>query len=88
MRGFVSESAFPCKYVSVPKRLYWHFNDSFLHNNRDLNPLTQMDLPKPSERAERAIDTLHHYQTSPHQTAGPTAITVTRRVADYPADFF
>ena len=88
MRGFASKSTLLCTYASFSKGLCWHFNDNFLHNNRDQNPRTQMNLLKPSSRAERAIDTLHHYQTSSDQTPGPIPTTVTRRVADYLPDYF
>ena len=54
---------------------------------RDSSCRTQIDLLKPSERAEWCFDTLDHYQASSNQTTGAIPTTVGRRVAEYPSEY-
>ena len=76
------------KYVSYSKDLCWHFDSNFLHNNHDLNSRTQIDLLKPSDRVERAIDTLGHYHkrtSAPGRPTGPVSVGI---AAGFSRDYF
>ena len=55
---------------------------------RDSSCRTQMDLLKPSEGAERAIDTLHHYHITSEQTGVSIADGVTGNIAETCGNIF
>ena len=57
----------------LSKDLYCGFNSNSLHFKRDPPPGTQMNLLKPSDRAERTIDTLVHYHKSTSALGRPRA---------------